>query len=104
MSLAKLKRSLDDKAKRLRNYCGIPITSGVVGSHMVGDREYESATPLAFRTNFDRFPEKMHIKMRYSALPQRGWVDLDEVYGYYDDVCEYRGAPQLLYFDEDRKL
>jgi hypothetical protein len=59
MSLAKLKRSLDDKAKRLRNYGGMPITSGVVGSYMVGDQEYESATPIAFKTNFDRFHQKM---------------------------------------------
>jgi hypothetical protein len=45
----------------------------------------------------------MHI-LKYRPIPQRGWVDLDEVYGYYDDVCEYTGAPRLLYFDEDRKL
>ena len=104
MSFAKLKRSLDDKAKQLRNYGGVQITSSMVGFYMVGDRQYDSATPKAFRTNFDRFLKKQMHKKGYSPPLQRGWVNLDEVYGYYDDVCEYTGLPQSLIFDEEKKV
>ena len=103
MSFAKLKQSLDDDDKPLTKYGRVKFKSSMVGLNMVGDRQYSSTTPKAFRTNFDRFPKKQMHKKGYSPPLQRGWVNLDEVYGYYDDVCEYTGLPQSLNFDEDKR-
>lgn len=99
MSLAKLKRSLDDEVKRLSNIGGVSFGyggSGAVGSNLIGDREYDSATPIAFRTNFDRFHKGFahHTNLfkqgnynRYINSYEtvdvennnkvRGWVDLE---------------------------
>ena len=103
MSFAKLKQSLDDDDKPLTKYGRVKFKSSMVGLNMVGDRQYSSDTPKAFKTNFDRFPRKRHPKLINGHASLRGWVNLDEVYGYYDDVCEYTGTPQSLNFDEDKR-